>query len=59
MKINPYSAFFRGLQNLPNIDNYKIVLESSPAVDQKVFNKPTVLQVGAVWTDNCDNGQMT
>ncbi|XP_027169321.1 uncharacterized protein LOC113769034 [Coffea eugenioides] len=59
LKINPYFAFFRGLHNLPNIDNYKIVLQSSPAVDQKVFNKPTVSQVGAVWTDNCDNGHVT
>ena len=59
LKINPYSTFFRGLQNLPNIDNYKIVLQSSLAVDQKVFNKPTISQVGAIWADNCDSEHVT
>ncbi|XP_027151874.1 uncharacterized protein LOC113751927 [Coffea eugenioides] len=54
LKINPYSAFFRGLQDLPDMDDYKIVLETTPAIDQRVFNKPTVSQVGAVWTDSSD-----
>ncbi|XP_071936965.1 uncharacterized protein [Coffea arabica] len=30
LKINPYSAFFRGLQDLPGIDDYKIVLDTTP-----------------------------
>lgn len=52
LKINPYSQLFRGLQHLPNIDDYKIVLESDPAIDQRVFNKPAKSQVGAVWTES-------
>ncbi|XP_071928922.1 uncharacterized protein [Coffea arabica] len=55
LKINPYSAFFRGLQDLPGIDDYKIVLDTTPAVDQRVFNKPTVSQVGAVWTESTNS----
>lgn len=34
LKLNPYSAFFRCLQNLPNTDDYKIVLNSNPDLDQ-------------------------
>ncbi|XP_071907122.1 uncharacterized protein [Coffea arabica] len=55
LKINPYSAFFRGLQDLPGIDDYKIVLDTTPAVDQRVFNKPTVSQVGAIWTESTNS----
>ena len=36
------------------MDDYKIVLETTPAVDQRVFNKPAVSQVGAVWSESSD-----
>ena len=59
LKLNPYFAFFRGLQNLPNIDDYKIVLNSNPDLDYRVFNRPTTSQVGAVWTKSEISDQIT
>mgnify|MGYP004721944007 CR=1 FL=1 len=52
LRINPYSSFFRGLQDIPNLDEYNIFLESNPAVDKKLYNKPTISQVGGIWTES-------
>ncbi|XP_071923013.1 uncharacterized protein [Coffea arabica] len=57
LKVNPYSSFFRGLQDLPDLDEYKIMLQSNPTVDQHVYNKPTVSQVGALWTESQTSDQ--
>ncbi|XP_071924722.1 uncharacterized protein [Coffea arabica] len=45
LKVNSYSSFFHGLQDLPNLDEYRIMLQSNPTVDQHIYNKPTVSQI--------------
>ena len=43
---------------MPNLDDYKIILEANPSVDQRTFNKPTVSQVGGVWLETSDCEQI-
>ena len=54
---NPYARFFRGLREVHNLDTYRIVLRTLPSVDQRVFNKPTVSQVAALWVEGEENGE--
>nr|XP_027075846.1 uncharacterized protein LOC113699685 [Coffea arabica] len=51
---NPYAKFFKNLRNVPNIDNYRIVLNCYPGLDQRVYNLPTASQVAAIWTEDDD-----
>ena len=57
MKDNPYACFFRSLRNVPNLDSYQIVLKSHSDNDQRVFNKPTVSQVAALWVEGDNTNQ--
>ncbi|KAL6585014.1 hypothetical protein OROMI_004303 [Orobanche minor] len=49
MRLNPYALFFRGLRDLPNLQEYNIVLRSDPSLDMGVYSLPTVNQVAAIW----------
>ncbi|KAL6547946.1 hypothetical protein OROHE_009651 [Orobanche hederae] len=51
MRRNPYALFFRGLQELPNLHEYNIVLRADPSLDMRVYNLPTVNQVAAIWNE--------
>ena len=53
---NPYARFFCGLREVHNLDTYRIVLRTLPGIDKKVFNKPTVSQVAALWVEGEENG---
>ncbi|GKB77469.1 hypothetical protein Tco_0944364 [Tanacetum coccineum] len=54
---NPYDCFFRSLKDVPQLENYKIILKTIPSQDQKVYNKPEVSQVAALWVDGEGNGE--
>ncbi|GER42574.1 fatty acyl-CoA reductase 1 [Striga asiatica] len=51
LKDNAYAKFFRRLSEMENLDNYNIVLRNMSGVDQRVFNKPDVSQVAALWVE--------
>ena len=54
---NPYAQFFHGLREVRNLDTYRIVMRKLLGVDQRVFNKPTVSQVAALWVEGEENGE--
>ncbi|KAL3536631.1 hypothetical protein ACH5RR_005092 [Cinchona calisaya] len=54
---NPYVRFFRSLSAIQDLDQYQIYLRTKPGVDQKVYNKPTVSQVAALWVEGEENGE--
>ena len=54
MKINPYSNFFCPLQNIPDLENYKIHIKSNVGLDQRVYNTPSTSQVATIWVENHD-----
>ena len=54
MDSNPYVRAFRSLGNVPNLDEYKIELNTDIDVDQRRYNAPTVSQVAAIWEEGCD-----
>nr|XP_027082380.1 uncharacterized protein LOC113704703 [Coffea arabica] len=49
---NPYTKFFKSLRDIPNLDNYKIILNCYPGLDQRVYNLPSTSQVAAIWTED-------
>ncbi|KAL6556941.1 hypothetical protein OROHE_006817 [Orobanche hederae] len=51
MRLNPYAIFFRGLRELPNLQEYNIVLRADPSLDMRNYNLPTVNQVAAIWNE--------
>ena len=51
---NPYARFFKGLRDVPNVDNLNIVLNCYPSLDQRVYNLPSASQVAAIWTESED-----
>ncbi|KAL3532992.1 hypothetical protein ACH5RR_006513 [Cinchona calisaya] len=51
---NPYAKFFKGLRNIPNIEEKNIVLNSNLGLDQRVHNLPSTSQVAAIWTKSDD-----
>nr|XP_043618624.1 uncharacterized protein LOC122590484 [Erigeron canadensis] len=53
---NPYACFFRTLKNVPHLENYQIILKTLPSQDQRVYNKPEVSQVAALWIDGGEDG---
>ncbi|CAI9271411.1 unnamed protein product [Lactuca saligna] len=44
------------LRDVPDLDNYKIILKTIADQDQRVYNKPEVSQVAAIWINGEDNG---
>ena len=54
---NPYARFFRSLKDVPQLDNYNIVLKTLPSQDQRVYNKPDISQVAALWVEGVENGE--
>ena len=57
LESNPYAKFFRNLREVPNLDNYYIVLKTLPGVDQRVYNRPTTSQVAGLWVEGQENGE--
>nr|XP_027122232.1 uncharacterized protein LOC113739192 [Coffea arabica] len=51
---NPYARFFKGLRDVPHLDNLNIILNCYPSLDQRVYNLPSASQVAAIWTESED-----
>lgn len=56
---DPYARFFRSVKEVPQLENYKIILKTLPSQDQRVYNKPEVSQVAAIWVDGKENGEQS
>lgn len=54
LSCNPYVKIFRSLGSVPNLDEYKIELNTDIALDQRVYNAPTTSQVAAIWVEGND-----
>lgn len=54
LKINPYSKFFRGLNEIPNIEEYQIRLKANLEMHERTAQPPTVSQVAAIWIEDED-----
>ncbi|XP_074265962.1 uncharacterized protein LOC141588417 [Silene latifolia] len=52
MDDNPYEKFFRSLQEIEVTENTRIVSNTDPTNDQRVYNAPTSDEVAVVWPDN-------
>ncbi|KAL6873446.1 hypothetical protein ACP4OV_013528 [Aristida adscensionis] len=51
---NPYAQIFRSLGSIPNLDEYRIELNTDIGLDQRVYNAPTASQVAAIWVEGND-----
>ncbi|KAJ9557870.1 hypothetical protein OSB04_012484 [Centaurea solstitialis] len=52
---NPYAVTFRSLAELGPLDNYRVTLNTSVDVDQRVYNRPTTSEVAGIWIEGNDN----
>ncbi|XP_071738168.1 uncharacterized protein [Rutidosis leptorrhynchoides] len=59
LRHNPYACFFRSLKDISRLETYKIVLKTAPSQDQRVYNKPEVSQIAALWVDGDGNVENT
>jgi hypothetical protein len=48
---NPYAQVFRSLGSVPNLDEYRISLNTDLNLDQRRYNAPTTSQVAAIWVE--------
>lgn len=55
---NPYTAFFRNLGTIPDLENHSTRLRCNPNTDQRTFNTPNVSQVATIWVDHDDCGDI-
>ncbi|TVU24511.1 hypothetical protein EJB05_26953, partial [Eragrostis curvula] len=55
---NPYVGVFRSLGSKPNLDEYRIELNTKIDVDQRRYNAPTASQVSAIWLEGSDPKKM-
>jgi hypothetical protein len=51
---NPYAQVFKSLGSVPNLDEYKILLNTDINLDQRRYNAPTTSQVAAIWVEGTD-----
>ena len=45
LSTNPYFRTFRSLAALGTLDNYRVTLNASMELDQRVYNRPTISEV--------------
>ncbi|KAI7756269.1 hypothetical protein M8C21_015503 [Ambrosia artemisiifolia] len=55
LSTNPYVRTFRSLAELGPLDNYKVTLNASVELDQRVYNRPTTSEVAGIWVEGNDN----
>nr|KAJ0225779.1 hypothetical protein LSAT_V11C100038380 [Lactuca sativa] len=55
LSTNPYITTFRSLRELGPLDNYRVTLNASVELDQRVFNRPTTSEVVGIWVKGNDN----
>ncbi|KAL3527273.1 hypothetical protein ACH5RR_011929 [Cinchona calisaya] len=51
---NSYAKFFKGLRDIPNLENQTIILNSNPRLDQRLYNFLSSSQVAAIFTESDD-----
>jgi hypothetical protein len=51
---NPYAQVFKSLGSVPNLDEYRISLNTDINLDQRRYNAPTTSQVAAIWVEGSD-----
>ena len=51
---NPYAQVFKSLGAVPNLDEYRITLNTDINLDQRRYNAPTTSQVAAIWVEGSD-----
>jgi hypothetical protein len=51
---NPYVSTFRRNRDFPNLDEYRIELNTNVTPDQRRYNAPTTSQVAAIWMEGND-----
>ncbi|XP_073015106.1 uncharacterized protein [Primulina eburnea] len=59
LALNPYASFFRSLNSIKNLSEYKISLQADPIIDQRTLTKPTVSQVAGIWLESNEHEQCT
>ncbi|KAL4564801.1 hypothetical protein LXL04_028872 [Taraxacum kok-saghyz] len=52
---NPYVETFKRLAELGPLDNYRVTLNASVELDQRVYNRPTTSEVAGIWVEGNDN----
>ncbi|PWA45286.1 hypothetical protein CTI12_AA515050 [Artemisia annua] len=52
---NPYVQTFRTLGNLGPLDKYRVELNASVKVDQRLYNRPTTSEVAGIWVEGNNN----
>ncbi|CAH1422521.1 unnamed protein product [Lactuca virosa] len=52
---NPYVRTFKRLSDLGPLDNYRVTLNASVELDQRVYNKSTTSEVAGIWVEGNDN----
>ncbi|KAJ9556655.1 hypothetical protein OSB04_011269 [Centaurea solstitialis] len=55
LSVNPYVRTFRSLAELGPLDNYRVTLNASVELDQRVYNRPTTSEVAGIWVEGNDN----
>ncbi|XP_035838840.1 uncharacterized protein LOC110906363 [Helianthus annuus] len=60
LSTNPYVDTFRRLAELGPLDNYRVTLNTSVELDQRVYNRPTtseftIIYVAGIWVEGNDN----
>ncbi|KAL6878512.1 hypothetical protein ACP4OV_012682 [Aristida adscensionis] len=51
---NPYVQSFTRVGSIPNLDDYRIELNTNVTPDQRRYNAPTASQVAAIWLEGND-----
>ncbi|CAH1412021.1 unnamed protein product [Lactuca virosa] len=51
---NPYVAIFHSLADLGPLDNYRVTLNASVELDQRVYNRTTTFEVAGIWIEETD-----
>jgi hypothetical protein len=55
LSANPYVNTFRQLGELGPLHNYRVTLNASVELDQRVYNRPTSSEVAGIWVEGNDN----
>nr|XP_043633210.1 uncharacterized protein LOC122604381 [Erigeron canadensis] len=51
---NPYATTFQNMAQLGPLDNYRVTLNASVELDQRVYNRPTTSEVAGIWVEGND-----
>ncbi|XP_071685017.1 uncharacterized protein [Lolium perenne] len=54
LKDNPYVKTFKSCGSVPNLEEYRISLNTDIRLDQRRYNVPTASQVAAMWVEGSD-----